>query len=173
MVDKQQLKEFYNKYSTGIKLVLFILYVAIAASIFSNLEGWSGIDAVYFVIVTTTTVGYGFFVPTTPKAKVLTIFLILFGVFVVLAILNDFATTVLLAAQEEFLHNIQLALGRPALAKNEIKLYKIVSSLSMIFILGLGGALFYASNEGWTALDAIYWVIETMTTVGYGEAGFH
>lgn len=66
---------------TGIKhdkdfrfLFLFILILLFSATLFySKMEGWTIIDALYFSIMTMSTVGYGDLVPTTDISKVFTI----------------------------------------------------------------------------------------------------
>ena len=66
-----------------------LIYVAIiiflGAVIYHWLEGWSWIDAVYFVVITLTTIGYGDFSPTTPLTKVITIFYGINGIVILLA----------------------------------------------------------------------------------------
>ena len=49
-------------------------------------EDWTVIESLYFCVVTVTTVGFGDFSPTTPGTQIFTIFYILtgFGVFVAL-----------------------------------------------------------------------------------------
>lgn len=57
-----------------ILLILAILSVLILGAItFHLLEGWSFVDAFYFVTMTATTVGYGDLTPTTPVSKIITI----------------------------------------------------------------------------------------------------
>lgn len=53
------------------------------------LEGWSLLDAVYFVVVSFTTIGYGDLSPTQPITKVITIFLAFNGVAVLLMLFNE------------------------------------------------------------------------------------
>jgi len=52
------------------------------------LEGWSLFDALYFSVVTLATVGYGDLVPTTPIAKLFTIFYVINGVSILVALLD-------------------------------------------------------------------------------------
>lgn len=52
------------------------------------LEGWSWLDALYFSVVTLATVGYGDLVPTTPIAKLFTIFYVINGVSILVALLD-------------------------------------------------------------------------------------
>ncbi|KAL0164018.1 hypothetical protein M9458_039771, partial [Cirrhinus mrigala] len=39
-----------------------ILFVTIPAIIFKHIEGWTGLDSIYFVVITLTTVGIGDYV---------------------------------------------------------------------------------------------------------------
>ncbi len=55
-------------------LFLFILVLLISATLFyTNAEGWSVIDALYFSVMTMSTVGYGDLTPTTDASKMFTI----------------------------------------------------------------------------------------------------
>jgi len=61
-------------HSSILSLVLMLVTALLAgAVIFSYLEGWHFIDALYFVSMTATTVGYGDFTPTTKLSKIITI----------------------------------------------------------------------------------------------------
>ena len=52
------------------------------------LEGWSYLDALYFCVVSLATVGYGDLTPTTPLAKLFTIFYVINGIAVLLAVFD-------------------------------------------------------------------------------------
>ena len=55
-------------------LFLFLFSILTGSTIFySNVEGWSSIDALYFSVMTMSTIGYGDFVPTTDNSKIFTI----------------------------------------------------------------------------------------------------
>ena len=47
--------------------------------IFRALEGWSYLDALYFSVITLTTVGYGDFSPVTPLGKIMAMLYIFLG----------------------------------------------------------------------------------------------
>jgi hypothetical protein len=53
---------------------------------FHQVEGWSIFDAMYFMIIAMTTIGYGDYTPVTSWGKVLTIFFGLNGIVVLLAL---------------------------------------------------------------------------------------
>lgn len=44
-----------------------ILFVTIPAIIFKHIEGWTGLEAIYFVVITLTTVGIGDYVAGTDR----------------------------------------------------------------------------------------------------------
>ena len=52
------------------------------------LEGWSWIDALYFSIITLTTIGYGDFSPQSTAGKLFTIAYIVVGVGMILGFIN-------------------------------------------------------------------------------------
>ena len=65
-----------------IRIYLTILVLACITGVFGSmaLEGLSPLDAVYYVVATVATVGYGDIAPKTPAGRALAIFLILAGV---------------------------------------------------------------------------------------------
>lgn len=162
---------FIRKYQIVLKLIIFIIYNAVAASFYVKNEGWTPIDSVYFVTVTTTTVGYGYLHPTTDKSRIFTIFLILLGTTFVIYIANEFAKTVLLGAQEELLYFLlgYMNIKRSDVKPKDLRLYKTCSSTLGIVWISIVGTLFMMSNEGWTYLRTVYWLVVTMTTTGYGD----
>lgn len=56
-----------------------------------RVEGWTIVESLYFSVVTLTTVGFGDFTPTTPGAQIFTIFYILTGIGVFVALLASVA----------------------------------------------------------------------------------
>jgi voltage-gated potassium channel len=76
--DKESRPVFY--WAGGMLLVGVIVY--------HWLEGWSYLDALYFCVVSLATVGYGDLTPTTPLAKVFTIFYLINGIGILLALFD-------------------------------------------------------------------------------------
>lgn len=56
-----------------------------------RVEGWTVVESLYFSVVTLTTVGFGDFTPTTPGGQIFTIFYILTGIGVFVALLASVA----------------------------------------------------------------------------------
>ena len=57
-----------------------LIVLGIGTAFYSNVEGWSSFDALYFSVITFTTVGYGDFSPHTVLGKAFTIIYIILGV---------------------------------------------------------------------------------------------
>lgn len=70
------------------RILLFLLVTMLIGStlFYSSIEGWSRIDALYFSVMTMSTIGYGDLVPTTDNSKLFTIIFTFLsvGVFVAL-----------------------------------------------------------------------------------------
>jgi len=59
--------------------LMIILYI-IGIAVYHNIEGWTYLEALYFLTATFTTVGYGDITPKTELGRLLTVFIIWIGV---------------------------------------------------------------------------------------------
>lgn len=75
-----------DEYRDLLVTTLFIL--AIGTVVYHYLEGWDFVDAMYFSVITLTTIGYGDFSPQTTGGKVFTVFYILIGIGIILSFIN-------------------------------------------------------------------------------------
>lgn len=163
------------KHSFLLKVIGFPLYYVSGVIFYTIKEGWTVLQATYFITVTITTCGYGFFHPTSDDSKLFTIFYIFFGLIIVFTVVSDISNSVLFDSQAEgiqFIHrhvNKYLGRGETQLSDASTRFYQLQFSLFSIFLLALIGALFFSSNENWSYLDAVYWTVCTMTTIGYGD----
>lgn len=171
----QTLASFIHKGSLPLKLLAFFLYYLTGILYYTKTEGWSVVQATYFITVTITTCGYGYFHPTSDNSKVFTIFYIFFGLIIVLTVISGLVNSVLYDAQEGIVRAMHSVInpiflgGNGQLGDSTIRVYKVQLSLIGIFVLLLVGTLFFSGNEDWDIIDSIYWTVCTMTTVGYGD----
>jgi voltage-gated potassium channel Kch len=82
--------------------------VASATVIFKYLEGWTWVDALFFAVVTISTVGYGDVVPQTVTGRLLTVVYIILGIGVFVAAATALGDQLLRRARE-----IDRAQGHP------------------------------------------------------------
>ena len=55
-------------------------------------------------------------------------------------------------------------------ANNKINLYKkFLVAITIFLVLLLGGVFIYSSIEGWGYIDSAYFIVATVTTLGYGD----
>ncbi|KAI4306208.1 hypothetical protein L6164_029503 [Bauhinia variegata] len=134
------------------------------------------LDAVYFTIVTMTTLGYGDLVPNSVLTKLLACAFVFTGMAMVALILSK-AADYLVEKQEIFLIK---ALNRKKLGETDVlrkvqvnrTRYKLVLVLFLLLIFIVVGTTVLATVEKLSLVDAFYCVCSTLTTLGYGDKSF-
>ncbi|XP_022852584.1 two-pore potassium channel 1 [Olea europaea var. sylvestris] len=132
------------------------------------------LDAVYFCIVTMTTVGYGDLVPNSVATKLLACAFVFSGMALVGLMLSKGADYIV-ERQEilliKALHKHQ-KLGRDEMLKeietNKVR-YKCVTMTVLLIMLIIVGTVFLSTVEKLNFIDAFYCVCSTITTLGYGD----
>ncbi len=97
-----------------IRLGLALLAALLLFSVFGfmHAEHLSFVDALYFSVVTVTTVGYGDIHPSSPVGKILATVLILSGVFTFTIVLTSMTERLLnVRAKQERLQRLNMAIG--------------------------------------------------------------
>lgn len=163
---------FLVTYSLPLKFLFFFLYYVVGVAFYNKNEGWTVLESVYFITVTMTTCGYGYFHPSSDDSKIFTIFFIFFGLIIILTVVNGIVNSVLFDAQEGVIRSVHGFIngGEDSyLSDSSLRFYKVTCSFGAILLMLLIGTLFYSGNEDWSTTDAAYWTVCTMTTVGYGD----
>ncbi|RXM95711.1 Potassium channel subfamily K member 10 [Acipenser ruthenus] len=175
---KKQITQTKIRVISTIMFILLgcIVFVTIPAVIFQSIEEWETLDSLYFVVITLTTVGFGDYVagygniaPSTEGGKIFCIFYALFGIPLfgfLLAGIGDQLGTIFVKS---------IARVEKVFRKKQITQTKIRVISTIMFIL-LGCIVFvtipaviFQSIEEWETLDSLYFVVITLTTVGFGD----
>ncbi|KVH88663.1 Ion transport 2, partial [Cynara cardunculus var. scolymus] len=135
------------------------------------------LDAMYFCVVTMTTVGYGDLVPQTNFAKLLACVFVFTGMGLGGFALSKAADYIV--EKEEILfvkaiHIHETCGPKEILDETEryrVK-YKFLTVLTLIVFLVIVGTLFLTLVENLSVFDAFYCVCATITTLGYGDKSF-
>lgn len=90
------------RFRLSINLIIFFAVLISGTLIFASLEGWSFLNAFYYVIVTIATVGYGDILPTTSTGKIFAILLIIIGVGTFLGVIAN-TTEIILSRREKWI----------------------------------------------------------------------
>ncbi|CAK7323306.1 unnamed protein product [Dovyalis caffra] len=180
------LESFVDQQKFSFKRVFIVLaiYLSLGTLCFSlvmdQIEGkkTNGIlDAVYFCVVTMTTVGYGDLVPHTTFEKLLSCVYVFAGMALGGIILSK-AADYILEKQEILLvramhmnEKIGIAEILEEVETHKVK-YKFLFSVILLFVLVIVGNIFLYLVEGFEFADAFYCVCSTITTLGYGDDSF-
>ncbi|KAF9613893.1 hypothetical protein IFM89_012441 [Coptis chinensis] len=135
------------------------------------------LDALYFCIVTMTTVGYGDLVPNSAASKLLACAFVFTGMALVGMILGKSADY-LMEKQEVMLVkalHLHKKVSETEILKeiqsNKVR-YKFLLSLILLVVLIIVGTIFLTKVEKLSLVDAFYCVCSTITTLGYGDKSF-
>ncbi|KAJ6300906.1 hypothetical protein OIU76_021664 [Salix suchowensis] len=182
----QWLESFLENQNFSFKKVFVVLVIYLGAGtlcftlIMNQIEGkkTNGIlDAVYFSVVTMTTVGYGDLVPHTTLAKLLSCVYVFIGMALGGIIISK-AADYIVEKQEILLvraMHVNEKIGSSEILKeaetHKVK-YKCLLALILLFLLIIVGTIFLHLVESFEFVDAFYCVCSSITTLGYGDDSF-
>ena len=134
------------------------------------------LDALYFCVITMTTVGYGDLVPSSDAAKLLASAFAFAGVAVVGTFLSKSADYLVEKQESLLFRAVHANAGHPARAArlrameaaNRTR-YKLYASAVLLAASMASGTLFLWRVEGMRPVDAFYCVCATVTSLGYGD----
>ncbi|MES1913478.1 MAG: hypothetical protein MHM6MM_005679 [Cercozoa sp. M6MM] len=137
-----------------IALVSVALFVATKAAIFQVVHDWTYLDALVFVISTLTTTGYGDVSPNdTVAARILTIALIALSLTLVAAALSILMERLLISN----------------MLRNEHKEEDYTKIVCLLLVYLVIGSVVFSFCEDWRYIDALYFSVVSISTVGYGD----
>ncbi|KAK8533828.1 hypothetical protein V6N13_028484 [Hibiscus sabdariffa] len=166
--------------------IWLILYVLTGIVMFLVTGGFKGnetfkpLDALYFMVVTLCTIGYGDIVPDTTFTKLFTCFFILIGFGFIDILLNGLVTyicdrqeSVILSTVDENRFNMMVQTYMIDKAKGRMRIrMKVCLALGVVIgCIAIGTvAAHFLEDLDW--VNSFYLAITSVTTVGYGDFAF-
>lgn len=147
-----------------------IIFFILCSCYYYHAEGWSIQQSITFLIVTMTTVGYGYRFPTTDRARLFTIFVICISVFALFSGVQQFVEAGF-NAMKDYLHERQYKIHNeddPTLQRVIYTCRLVFMSMLIVSSILLAG-LYYSIAEDWTYITGLYFAVQTASTVGYGD----
>lgn len=127
---------------------------------------WSFIDALYFSMTVSTTIGYGHISPSGNAGKVVCMIYALVGIPL---------TGILLAWTSEFFGEKLFQLFKSKLDSEKQHSKRIIAAATVIYI-AIGflvfvfvPAIIFTAIEDWSYLESVYYCFITLTTIGFGD----
>lgn len=156
---------------------LLVAYFGLGILVYRGLEGWQPLDSVYFMIVTSTTVGYGDFAPVSTAGRLFTCLYALIGTCLLWK-----ATAPILSVIFQLIDQARNCLPRRLLAGMHHAIYEgacsgtrvsewigyVRATLSPILFVVVG-VYGYRSLLELNIADSVYVTMISMFTVGYGD----
>lgn len=123
----------------------------------------------YFVIITSTTIGYGDVSPKTDNGKLFTTCFLVVGIVLMMSLLTRCGIIISAANKTVYRFIIRYVCRNNGLISEELL---SVLSIHIIFFLFLSGGVWYGmlrKNNDMTLIDLIYFWFVTLTTCGFGD----
>jgi hypothetical protein len=162
------------RYDNYLRIGGIALFLIVGVVMYSHFEGWTPLDAIYFSLVTLTTIGFGDLVPHTAIGKTLTCFFLVIGVYGIGGIVQQTLAYIVNSRKHLSAEALKRAFGvdegdqnvTGELAKQLTK----TNFLCFCLFYGCGGIL--SSIVGWNYSETLYFCIAVISTVGYGDGTF-
>ncbi|KAI6912562.1 voltage-gated potassium channel [Hortaea werneckii] len=170
----------------------FMAYLLLGALVYSKIEGWSYLNAVYWADVTLLTVGFGDFSPATPVGRGLIFPFAIGGILMVGLVVGSIRSLILERGKEKLsaritekrrysaVHNVDSRKQTIRISYLATADFSADPSLSpaqkreeefKVMRKFVGAAIFMVaeSNQQWTYFNALYFSYISLLTIGYGD----
>jgi len=151
----------------SISMVLF--YFFFGAFVFHLLEGWAFGDALWFFIVTTCTVGYGNFYPTTHAGKLVNCAFILISTCLIGFIFTIGLEYMVAVQSMQKTSQEEEELEEEDMSPADAQKRELLRFACFLFVWVLLGAVIFSFVEDWHFIDSLEFSLVTMATIGYGN----
>ncbi|CAK7346675.1 unnamed protein product [Dovyalis caffra] len=166
-----------------VAVVLYVLVVVLIFLVSGSFRGtvtFKPVDALYFTVVTLSTIGYGDIVPNSTFTKLFTCAFILIGFGFIDILLNGLVTyicdkqeAILLSTMDEGKSStlVQAYMIDKAKGRMRIRTKVVLASAVVIVCIAVGTiTVHYLEKLDW--VDSFYLAVTSVTTVGYGDFAF-
>ena len=157
-----------------VALGLVFGYLALGVAFYSQNTDWSVLECFYFVVVTLSSVGFGDLTPQTDAMRLFTGAYILVGVGILGTALGEVVSSLLDADDSTAAGRLIKWLSGAGEEKDEdgdvtVSASLVPTLLTVAGTIALGSAAFFCFDGDLSPIQALYYSIVTVTTVGYGD----
>lgn len=149
-------------------LAIVIAHLAFGTLSLVALEGWTFVNALYFCVVSTTTVGFGDITPMLPRSK---LFVSLYALVSVLLIGNAMGRVVegcIVDGSRRMVQGDVTDVRGGQQRAHKAQMIMVRSIVAWLVVIGVG-ALTYGLLLGLAWIDVLYFVTASLTTIGWGD----
>uniref|UniRef100_A0A7S0BP44 Potassium channel domain-containing protein n=1 Tax=Rhodosorus marinus TaxID=101924 RepID=A0A7S0BP44_9RHOD len=152
-------------------LAFSVLFIFVGVAYFMARLGWSFSKALYFCVVTITTVGYGDFYPIDSASKLFIVAYVICAISAIATYLSGVVEGVI-EKQAEHLTNVLSRQFDVEQGKEEpeegifTEAFQSLAFFTLIFVIGVG---FFVFGQKQSLVDALYLTTISSSTVGYGD----
>jgi len=175
LVAKDEVADYLSSTKTVIgACVLVLAYLLVGATFFYfTRDEWNFVDAMYFMVIIITTVGYGDLLPDDALTMWGTVFFIMVGIAMIGVALGIVGAFVLQRQEQLLMETANKSKVQPlksaGLSPAQIKLVVSMGVILLIFAIGVVFFYFGISEQEMTFTSAVYVTAVTISTVGFGD----